>query len=108
MDPAEVAKEDASRSLAILEALLWATLHAEEVIDIVRTSKHVDDQLAALSAHGFNTLQAHMILDIPLRRLSPRNVAALRAAIEELNAVPDDQLADQWGQGRLGQVRWEP
>ncbi len=87
---------------------MWATQHVDEVIDIVRNSQHAGDCLGALDALGFNALQAHMILDVPLRRLAPRNVTALQAAIDELNSVTDEQLADASRANELGQVRWEP
>ena len=72
--------------LAVVDALLWASEHPDDVLAIVTGEPTGADALQRLTAppYNFTTFQAHHILDLQFRRLSPQNVNLLRDEAERL------------------------
>ncbi len=69
----------------ILEGLLIALDHLDEVVSIIRHSPDVDTARTRLmEAFGLSTVQAQAILDMPLRRLTALEREKLVAEYEEL------------------------
>jgi DNA gyrase subunit A len=85
--------------LHLVDGLIIALLNIDEVIQVIRAS---DDAAAArerlMSVFDLSEVQAHYILDTPLRRLTrydrlelEREQEQLRAEIEELSAILDSE-----------------
>jgi DNA gyrase subunit A len=82
----------------ILEGLLVALDHLDEVIELIRNAPSADEARAQLmERYGLSEIQATAILDMQLRRLAAlerRKIqdeyAELRARIAELQAILDD------------------
>lgn len=82
----------------ILEGLLVALDHLDEVIELIRNAPSADDARAQLmERYGLSEIQATAILDMQLRRLAAlerRKIqdeyAELRARIAELQAILED------------------
>ena len=81
----------------VVEALLWASEHAQELLAIVSSEATGADAIRRLgqSPYNFTDFQAHHTLDIPFRRLSPQNVALLRGEAERLRRG-DDSTSTTW------------
>ncbi len=89
----------------ILEGLIVAVDHIDEVIKLIRQSKDTDSAKTALiSKFSLTEIQARAVLDMPLRRLTSLETgrlreehAALQDLIKELGAI----LADPMRRRRL-------
>jgi DNA gyrase/topoisomerase IV subunit A len=84
--------------LAVVDALLWAAEHADELLAIVTSEPTGADAMRRLTSapYAFTEFQAHHILDLQFRRLSPQNVGLLRAEAERLR------------HGDITPTTWEP
>ena len=82
----------------ILDGLLLAISHLDDVVRIIRASKNREDAKAALvAAYGFSDVQVNAILDMRLYQLTglereklEAEMAALLAAIADLKAILAD------------------
>jgi DNA gyrase/topoisomerase IV subunit A len=83
--------------LAIVEALIWASEHPHDVVDVVTDSPTQEEALRRFmgAPYMLSETHAHHVLETPLRRFSPENVAALhdeadrfRRRLESLPATP--------------------
>ena len=85
-DDRDIELQRIAARLEVVEALLWASEHAQELLAIVSSSATGPDVMKRLgqSPYSFTEFQAHHILDIPLRRLTQQNVALLRGEVERL------------------------
>ncbi len=72
----------------LVEGLLLALAHIDEVVRIIRGSQHVAEARASLIALlGLSDLQAGYVLDMQLRRLVALEVAKLETELAELTAT---------------------
>jgi DNA gyrase/topoisomerase IV subunit A len=74
--------------LQIVDALLWASEHPEVLIALVRAQETVRASIERLTQppYDFTEAQAHHLLDLPMRQLSPDCVALLREEEQRLRA----------------------
>jgi DNA gyrase subunit A len=70
----ECRKAKAEARLELVEAMLWAGEHAEEVVETVQ---HAEDPIAQLIEMGLTTRQAEHVYGMPLRRLSNADQSSL-------------------------------
>ena len=90
-DQPDIELQRLAARLDVCEALLWASEHPQEILAIVTGEATGTDAIRQLgrSPYNFTEFQAHCILDIPLRRLSPQNVRLLRDEVERLRSGGD-------------------
>ncbi len=83
----------------ILEGLIIALDHIDEIVALIRASADVEEARGGLIArYGLTEIQANHILDMPLRRLTALEQDKLRAEYEELQktiAELESILADE-------------
>jgi len=85
-DDGAIEAERLATRTAVVEAQLWAVEHSPELLAIVTTGPTGADALRRLTRppYEFTEFQAHHMLDLMFRRLSPENVALLRDELERL------------------------
>jgi DNA gyrase subunit A len=91
-------RDRAAERAHILEGLLLALTHLDDVVALIRASETPQDARSALMAHyELSQAQAQAILDMPLRRLAQLErqkladeLAELQALIAELEAILAD------------------
>ena len=87
MDPDETNEARISARLEIVEALIWASAHADEVVRISRSSLNGRESLTLTEPpHSFSEFAAHHILDnavpsvVPGERRAPDGGGGAAAA----------------------------
>jgi DNA gyrase subunit A len=75
----------------ILEGLIVALDHIDEIIELIRASANTDEAKQGLMArYGLSEVQSHHILDMPLRRLTALEQDKIREEYEDLQRVIAD------------------
>jgi DNA gyrase subunit A len=83
----ELERRKVESRLEILDAVVWATEHGRELLDLVGVSETVEDARRALmQSYGFTELTATAILDTQVRRWSRLETQRLRDEQQELRA----------------------
>ena len=77
--------------LEIIDALIWATDHADEVVSIVQSTASSSEAMRRLTEppQSFSEFAAHHILDMSFRALSRQNVALLMEERDRLRRGED-------------------
>lgn len=70
--------------ISILEAVVWAQGHHNQVMYLADTSENLNDYIEKLEKYGFDKEQARAITDIHSREFTIHNRAETKKELQEL------------------------